>query len=134
MRILFCILIAFPVFAQSWIGWKIPTNNTQVHWKNGNTCKSTNELLVAVRLEGGVIERVKLIDPVCDPDLHGLQVTMQTKTPAESLDFLASHLETSSDRNQIITAIALHEHEKVVPLLVQLARHNEHRDVRRHAI
>jgi HEAT repeat protein len=134
MRLILILLLAVPAFAaENWIAWRIPTRSN-VRVNGWNHCVSSGELVLAAQMRGDRIEEIRFFDPVCDPDFDGLKLQQQTKSGAESIDWLRSHLDTAGDRDEVVTAIALHEHEKVVPELIPLARNHSDSDVRRQAI
>lgn len=131
-RLLLALFIAVPLFADNWIAWRIPTrNNVRV---SGRQVCSSGEILLALRMDKAVIEDVRFFDPVCDPDFDDLKLETRTMTPEASIDFLVSHLRAANDQDEVVTAIALHEHEKVVPALIPLARQDPSVKVRRHAL
>ncbi len=132
--LLLLLLTAVPLFgAPRWIGWTVPTHGDHTIVNNGVVCTS-HQFLVALRMEGDRIERVRLFDPQCEPDLDGLNVEIRQLTPEASLQFLSSHLANADDAEQVITAIALHDHPDVVPKLIALARNDPRREVRRHSL
>lgn len=121
--------------AEKWIGWRIPTRgSTRVTFNGTHQCVSSGATILALRVEGDRIDDVRFFDPVCDPGFDGLAIEMRTMTPAASIDYLASRLNEASDPDEIVTAIALHDHEKVVPTLIPLARSSRRSDVRRQAL
>lgn len=133
MRLILILFLAVPAFAaENWIAWRIPTrSNVRV---TGNSYCSSSQLLLAAQMNGNRIEEIRFLDPVCQPDLDGLKPQMQTKSGEESIDWLLSHLDSADDRDEVVTAIALHEHEKVVPALIPLARNHEDSGVRRQSL
>lgn len=133
MRLILILLAAVPLFAaENWIGWKIPSRgNVRV---NGSNYCSSNQLILAAEMDGNRVEEIRFFDPVCDPEFDGVKIEMQTKTGEQSIDWLLAHLDTAEDSDEVVTAIALHEHEKVVPALMPLARSHKDSDVRRQAI
>lgn len=135
-RLLLALFVATPMLAAQWIGWNIPTrSSTRINYRgNDNYCAGSGRLVLAVRMDGDVVEDLRFFDPVCEPDFDGLAIEMRTMTPAASIDWLVAHLATADDEKELVTAIALHEDDKVVPTLIPLARSNPDRDVRRQAI
>lgn len=136
-RLLFALLVALPAFgaASQWIGWSIPArNNTRITINGRQTCASSGQLLLAARMNGEVVEDVRFFDPVCEPHFDGLTIDVRTKSAEASIDWLLAHIERAEEREELVTAIALHEHEQVVPALIPLARSHADRDVRRQAI
>lgn len=133
-RLLLLLFLALPLSAaERWIGWKVPSYGTRTTIIGGAHC-SSRELLLAVRVDGERIERLRLFDPVCQPGLDGLTVEMRSMTPEASLDYLTARLRDARDPGKIVTAIALHEHPNVIPKLIALARHDERREVRRKSL
>jgi HEAT repeat protein len=132
-RLLLALFVAVPLLADNWIAWRIPTRNN-VHVNGWNHCVSSGQLVMALRMDKATIEDVRFFDPACEPELDGLKPEMRTMTPEASLEFLVSHLRAADDPDDVVTAIALHEHEKVVPALIPLARNDPSTEVRRQAI
>ncbi len=134
MRIILALFLAVPMFAaENWIAWRIPSRST-VRVNGWNGCVSSGELVVAANMRGNRIEDIRFFDPACSPRFDGLTLQQQTKTGAESIEWLVSHLDDADDREEVVTAIALHEHENVVPALIPIARNHKDSDVRRQAI
>jgi hypothetical protein len=132
--LLLLLLTAWPVFgAPRWIGWTVPTHGDHTVVTDGVVCTS-HEFLLALRMENDRIERVRLLNPKCHPGLDGLDVEIRQMTPEASLEFLSAHLAGADDVNQLITAIALHDHPNVVPKLIALARNDPRREVRRQSL
>lgn len=132
-RLLLALLIALPLFADNWIAWRVPTRSS-VRVNGWRHCVSSGHLVMAARMDKATIEDIRFFDPACEPDFDGLKLEMRTMTPEASIDFLVSHLRAADDPDEVVTAIALHEHEKVVPVLIPLARTDPSREVRRQAI
>jgi HEAT repeat protein len=134
-RFLFALFVAMPMLAANWIGWNVPTrSSTRINYRGDNYCSSSGRLVLAARMEKDVVEDLRFFDPVCEPDFDGLAIDMRTMTPEASINWLVAHLPTADDEKELVTAIALHEDDKVVPTLIPLARTNPDRDVRRQAI
>jgi hypothetical protein len=134
-RLLLALFVATPMLAANWIGWTVPTHsNTRMNLNSRSYCTGSGRLVLAVRMDGDVVEDLRFFDPVCEPDFDGLAIEMRTMTPEASIDWLVAHLPTSDDEQELVTAIALHEDDKVIPTLIPLARNNPDRDVRRQAI
>lgn len=134
MRLLLCLFVSLPLFADAWIGWKFPTDSNRTQIRDNRVCVSSGSLLAAVHMTGDVVNDIRLIDPICEPDLQGLKVQLRTMTPEASVEWLASHVRTADDPSELVTAIALHEHASVVPVLIRFARQDPARQVRRNAI
>jgi hypothetical protein len=132
-RLLLALFAAVPLFADNWIAWRIPSRSS-VSVSGWHHCVSSGQIVMALRMDKATIEDVRFFDPACDPDFDGLKLEMRTTAPEASIEFLLSHLRGANDPDEVVTAIALHEHEKVVPALIPLARNDPSRDVRRQAI
>ncbi len=134
MRLILALFLAVPMFAADhWIAWRIPSRSNTVSGHGWIEC-SSGQLVMAVNVNGDRIEDIRFFDPVCNPGFDGLELQQQTKSGEQSIDWLLSHLDTADDRDEVVTAIALHDHEKVVPALIPLARNHRDSDVRRQAI
>lgn len=138
IRIVLSLVVALPMFAATrWIGWEIPSRtSTNTHTSaNGYRYCSSDKLIVAARMDGDEVTDLRLLDPVCsDDEVKSMTIEMQTKTVAASLDWLVAHVDKAHDPDELVTAIALHQDERVVPTLIPLARSNKNRSVRRQAI
>jgi len=134
MRLILILLAAVPLFAaENWIGWRIPSRDN-VRVNGWNYCTS-QILVLAAEMDGDRVEEIRFFQPECEPDTFSdLKVQMQTKTPEQSIDWLLAHVDKADDPDEVVTAIALHEHERVVPALMPLARSHKESDVRRQAI
>lgn len=131
-RLLLALFAAVPLFADHWIAWQVPSrSNVRV---NGSFYCESSRLVMALRMDGDAIEDVRFLNPDCEPDMDGLKPEMRTMTPEASIEFLTTRIRTAGDPDEVVTAIALHEHEKVVPALIQLARNDPDREARRQAI
>jgi hypothetical protein len=131
MRILIALFLSLPAFAaEQWIAWRIPTRGTRV----SNGCVSTGSLVLALRVENDRVERVKFFDPHCEPGFDGLQLAMRTMTAEASIAWLESHTRNALEPDDVVTAIALHDHDAAVPALVRLARRETSRKARRQAL
>jgi hypothetical protein len=134
VKLIITLLFAVPMFAaENWIAWRIPTRNN-VSVNGWNHCVSTGHLVLAANVLNDRVEDIRFFDPVCEPDFDGLKLQQQTKTAEQSIDWLVAHLDNAGDPDDVVTAIALHEHDKVVPALLPLARRHKDSDVRRQAI
>lgn len=129
LTLLVSLVLAFTVPDSGRVGWKVPTKG-RVHWSS--CCPSScNEVTIVVTMKQGKIEDVDLQD--CECESRGEKAQMLSHVdPASSIDFLLAHLR--EEPREIVTAIALHEHPRVVTELIALARNDGDRDVRRHAL
>jgi hypothetical protein len=136
LALIAAVTLTLPLLAaDKWIGWRIPTRgSTRVSWNGHQQCVSSGATVLALRIERDQIDDVRFFDAVCDPGFDGLKIEMRTMAPEASIDYLVSHLDEASDPDEVVTAIALHDHEKVVPTLIPLARNSRHREVRRQAL
>ena len=137
------LLVAAPAFAQNPLrdaarqdgsfAWKIRTDDVNVCCCDGRTFGRSNtiqyqEVLVRVSVEGGRIAKLRMLEPSCA--LDGTRL-IDPVTPEASLDFLLEHL---TDDERVVTAMAMHDHPRVVPELISLARNHSSTRVRREAI
>lgn len=146
---------------ESWVAWVVPggAGRSVCCW-NGDSCCTTCSLdgrsgftsskrnanppvqqltpsiVIITRINGHSVERIRMFDAECPVDGHGATVhVLSNVSPAQSIDWLLGHL-SSGERtaNEILAAVAMHEHESVVPRLITLARSAERTDVRRGAL
>jgi len=95
----------------------------------------TQKLVLVARLDGGKVRRVRFFNASCPIEGNGETVYLLTNTTAEgSVDFLHAGLRDADKESEIIAAISLHETPPVVPLLIDLARHDASTKVRRDAL
>jgi HEAT repeat protein len=110
------------------VAWKVPTRN-HAHWNS--CCRTCNEVTIAVTMKQGKIEDLDLHD--CECETRGEKARLLGDVdPSSSIDFLLAHLR--EEPREIVTAIALHDHPRVVNELITLARNDRDRDVRRHSL
>ena len=145
------LLIAVPACAQSnplrqaategikTMAWKIETDGVSVcccddsaNWTNhGDRARvEYDELVVVAQMEGTRIRKIRVREPNCPVKVD----RFVTPTQEQSLDFLLSHVGDADREGQLLAVISMHDHPRVVPDLIQLARHHDDKEVRRHAI
>lgn len=136
--------------AQSgWYAWKVPVSGRSVCC---NRCSLDNdrgfsitddkddfdtsgEMLIAVRLEEGRIRKVRLFNGSCELDTGGKTVHRLTDMTVEkSVDYLLSQMKSADREGELMAALSMHDHPRVVPALIELARHDPETETRRHAI
>lgn len=94
-----------------------------------------NEMLLVVRIEQGKVRRVRMFGAACELDGQGKTIQLLTNvSPESSIDFFLSQIRNADREGEMIGALSLHEHPRVVPALIELARHDPDTEVRRHAI
>jgi hypothetical protein len=152
---MFALLISIPACAQSnplrqaaaegvkSMAWKIPTEGVSICCCDGNDWNTwTNSgdrtrieytsVIVVAQLDGRRVTKLRMREPNCPVKVDRLV----TATPEQSLDFLLEQLRDGNrDREgNFLCVIATHDHPRVVPELIQLARHDADEDVRKHAL
>ncbi|HEV7766025.1 MAG TPA: HEAT repeat domain-containing protein [Thermoanaerobaculia bacterium] len=94
-----------------------------------------NEMLLVVRVEQGKVRRVRMFGAACELDGQGKTIQLLTNvTPESSIDFFLSQMRNADREGEMMAALSLHEHPRVVPALINLARHDPETETRRHAI
>jgi hypothetical protein len=135
-----------------WYAWKVPIGTHSV-WcgrctLDGNSGFSINgddqdddgpavrgEMLMALRIEEGKIRKVRLFNPSCQIETRGQTLHVLENVSVESsVDYLLSQIRNADREGELMAALSLHEHPRVVPALIDLARHDPETEVRRHAI
>ena len=146
------LLIAVPACAQSnplrqasaegikTMAWKIRTEGVSICCCDDRSGWTSNygdrahieydEVIVVAELDGRRIRKVRVREPNCP--VKADRFVMPTQE--QSLDFLLEHLGDADREGQFLAVISMHDHPRVVPELIQLARHRDDREVRRHAI
>jgi HEAT repeat protein len=136
--------IGIPSIGTGWFGWRVPIRG---HTICCNRCSldsdrgfsinddqdlsTSSEMLIAVRVEGGKIRKLRLFDGSCNVD----KVQMLTNVSTEnSVDYLLSQIPNADREGELMAALSMHDHPRVVPALIQLARHDPETETRRHAI
>jgi hypothetical protein len=121
------------------IAWKIETGGVFICCCNDAEGFTINhgdrnrieydQILLVARLENRKVTRVRMKEPSCPLDAGTRFIA--NITPDASIDFLLDHL-TGEER--IVAAVAMHDHPRVVPELIRLARHHSSTKVRRDAV
>lgn len=127
-----------------WFAWKVPirghticcngcslNSNRGFSINDDEEFNTSSEMLLAVRVEGGKVRKVRLFDGSCTLD----KVQMLTNVSTESsIDYLLSQIPNADREGELMAALSMHDHPRVVPALIQLARHDPETETRRHAI
>jgi len=147
---LFAFLIVFPACAQSnplrqaaadgvkSMAWKIKTEGVSVcccdesqSWTNyGDRHVEYTHLIVVAEMSGRRIATLRVKEPNCPVNVERLV----TATNDESLDFLLGRLGDADREGEHLAVVAMHDHPRVVPELIRLARNHSAEDVRKHAL
>jgi HEAT repeats len=94
-----------------------------------------DRMLVVVRVEQGRVRKVRLFSATCELDGQGKTIHMLTNvTPDSSVEYFVSQIRNADREGEMLAALSMHEHARVVPELINLARHDPDTEVRRHAI
>lgn len=132
--------------SSGWFAWKVPIrghtvccNRCSLDHNHGFSIDSddddlntTGEMLVTVRVEGGKIRKTRLFDGSCNLDK---KVQILTNVSVESsVDYLLSQIPNADREGELMAAISMHDHPRVIPALLELARHDPDHETRRHAI
>jgi hypothetical protein len=148
-RILLVLVFTFPVLAQSnplrqavaegakSIAWKIQTSGVSIcccerghGWRNYDSSEyhvKYRDILLFADFEGQRLTNVRMAEPECP--IGDARVVIATTE--QSLDFLLEHL---NGEEQIVAAIAMHDHPRVIPELIELARHDKRTRVRNQSL
>lgn len=117
------------------IAWTVQTAGTSICCCDGQSWQTTKdlgvesrEILAIARLDGGRITKLRLTQTDCS--LEGVRLLGPVSADA-SIDFLLEH---RHDTEQVVSALALHDHPRVVQELITLARSDRSTAVRRSAI
>ena len=118
------------------IVWKIQTTGVSICCCNRNGWNTVNDrdynvkfrdILLFARFDGTRLTRVRMAEPQCPTgDARVVEATTE-----QSLEFLLEHLQ---DTDEVVSAIAMHDHPRVVPELIQLARHDPRTRMRKQAL
>ena len=101
------------------------TNNQIINHGDGASQIEYDTINLIARLDDdGKVTKVKMTEPSCPPPA-GTRV-IENVTPDASIDFLLEHAQ--------VAPLAMHDHPRVVPELIQLARNDRRTEVRRNAI
>ena len=93
------------------------------------------EMLLVVRVEQGKVRRSRLFGASCELDGQGKTIQLLTNvSPESSIDYLLSQIRNADREGELLAALSLHEHPRVTPALIQLARRDPDKEIRRHAI
>lgn len=155
MRKIFAVLalvIALPACAQSnplrqavgegakSMAWKIKTEGVSICCCNDEGQSWTNygdrtriehtTVIVVAKMDGRRITDLRMKEPTCPVKVDRLV----TATNDESLDFLLEQLRDADREGKFLSVIAMHDHPRVVPALINLARNDRSDDVRKHAL
>lgn len=142
------LLVAAPAFAQNplrdavaqgatSIAWKIRTEgvficccneNEGITINHGDPRREYEEIFLIARIEEGRIARLRMVEPTCPLTNTRLIANV---TPEASLDFLVSQVRHDE---RVVAGIAMHDHPRVVPELIRLARNHASTKVRKDAI
>ena len=136
----------------AWIGYAAPMIDGEHHmcdyWNdNGRTTYSNAPVhleppdffFVLFRVEGGQIVRLRTYSADCPLDAGGKAVHWFTNvTPADSLNYLKAFVTSSSSPGRIVdsavTAIAMHEGQPALDMLIAMARDNASTKIRGNAL
>jgi len=147
----------------AWFGWKVPIKGETICCWNGDAGRpgccgrcsldggdglsinrdsgdpgdphGTGEMLLLVRIHEGHVNRVRYFGGGCAVDGQGNAIhILSNVTPENSIEYLRSQLANADHEGNLVAAISLHTSPKVVPLLIDLARHDPDHGIRRNAI
>jgi HEAT repeats len=94
-----------------------------------------SEMLLVARVERGKVRNIRLFSASCGLDGQGKTIQLLTNvSPESSIDYLLAQIRNADREGQLLAALSLHDHPRVVPALIDLARHDPDKEVRRHAI
>ena len=128
-----------------WFGWRVPIrghsiccNRCSLDHDRGLSINNddedlgvSGEMLIAVRVEDGKIRKLRLFDGSCN--VPKVQILTNVSTD-DSVDYLLSQIPNADREGELMAALSMHDHPRVVPALIQLARHDPETETRRHAI
>lgn len=149
----FFLLIAVPACAQSQsnplrravaegarsMAWKIRTEGVSIcccddsqSWtsRGDRTHIEYTNVIVVAEMDGRRVAKLRMKEPNCPVKVERLV----TATNDESLDFLLEQLRDADREGKFMAVIAMHDHPRVVPELIHLARNDRAEDVRKHAL
>ncbi|MGZ5473471.1 MAG: HEAT repeat domain-containing protein [Thermoanaerobaculia bacterium] len=121
------------------MAWKISTEGVSICCcDDGNTWTNHGDrtrieythVIVVAEMDGRRVAKLRMKEPTCPVKVERLL----TATNDESLDFLLEHLPDADREGELLSVIAMHDHPRVVPELIHLARNGAHQDVRKHAL
>jgi hypothetical protein len=120
------------------MAWKIETEGVSMCCCGGEGWSSHDDryriehrdILLVAHLDGGRVRKLRMMEPNCPVKVDRFVPV----TNDASLDFLIEELRHSDRGEKLVAAIAMHDHPRTVTELIQLARHDDEKDVRRQAI
>lgn len=121
------------------MAWRIETEGVSICCCNDNNNWTSfgdrdrieyDEVVAVATIEGGRVTSLRLREPNCPVKVERLV----NATQEQSLDFLVGQLRDSDREGKFLSAIAMHDHPRVVPELIRLARRDADRDVRKHSL
>ena len=93
------------------------------------------EMLLVARVQEGKVRNVRVFGASCQLDGQGKTIQLLTNvSPESSIDYLLAQIRNADREGQLLAALSLHDHPRVVPALIQLARHDPDKEIRRHAL
>ena len=116
------------------MAWKIRTEGVSIcccdddsqSWtRDGERVEHTIVIVVA-EMDGKRVSKLRMREPSCPVKVERLV----TATNDESLDFLLEQARNDG----VLAVVAMHDHPRVVPELIRLARHDASEDIRKHAL
>ena len=137
------------ISGSGWFAWTFQTrgrtvccNRCSLEHHNGFTISDddidpdeVSDVLIAVRVEDGRIRKVRLFDASCNLERQSKNLRMLTNmTNDQSVDYLLSQIPNADREGELMAALSMHDHPRVVPALLDLARHDPDNETRRHAI
>jgi hypothetical protein len=146
--------------APVWVAWTVPTSGGTVCCWSGKSCcgrctlnggngfsingrvdgsdgprPADQRALLALRVENGKVRRVRLFSASCSVDGQGAAMHLLTNVTADSsIDYLMSQIRNADREGEMMAALSIHDHPRVVTELIALARRDPDHDVRKHAI
>lgn len=144
--------------ASGWFAWTIPTSGVSIccSWENGGCCgrcsldgnhgmsinrgdedepRPRGNALLVMRIADRTVKRVRMYSTTCEIDGAGNAVTLLTNvSPDASIDYLRSRVRETDREGGLISGLSMHDHPRVVPELIALARNAPQKEVRRQAI
>lgn len=136
----------------TWFAWRVPIgtasiccNRCSLEGNNGFSINNGDgdddgpttrgEMLMALRIEGGRIRKVRLFNTSCAIETRGKTLhVLDNVTTEESVEYLLSQMRDADREGELLAALSLHEHPRVVPALIDMTRHDPDSETRRHAI
>lgn len=117
------------------MAWKIKTEGVSIcccrdesqSWHVGDHDRVEHTIVIVVaEMDGRRISKVRMREPNCAVKAERLV----TATNDESLDFLLEQVLNEG----VLAVVSMHDHPRVVPELIRLARNDRSEDVRKHAL